>query len=265
MSRKKLDCRIAAVVAAILCSLFPFSGLARAQQTGAPPPQEDSTNQRGMRTVIKQTQHVDVRELEKILGMLGLQIRLKPDINAIVLRGHDSNDIDTALRLIEALDVPPEPGRAVEITVFVVAASKDGTENVGITAGLAAAVDQLRTLFGYRGFELLDTVFLRVLDTHGGRVEGGLVLDAPPPGVVRVGYELTFNRAEIIPRGDDERLVRLDGLTFELNGTDGGEIQRAYLKTDVEIREGQKAVVGKSTPRGVDDTLILILEARVLD
>ncbi len=54
-------------------------------------------------------------------------------------------------------------------------------------------------------------------------------------------------------------------LVVARHGAQDGQIQRVFLKTDVEIREGQKAVVGKSTPRGTDETLILIVEARVLD
>lgn len=259
MSRQKPDWRLAVLAAAISCSLIPWPAAAQKPASENAPPEPPPP-----RTVIKQTQHVDVRELEKILGMLGLQIRLKPDINAIVLRGRSQSDLDTALRLIEALDVPPEPGLTVETTVFVVAASKDGGEDAGLTEGLAAAVEPLRELFGYRGFELLDSVFLRVRDGRQGRVEGGLVL-ATTPGVSSVGYQLTFRRAEVIARADAERLVRFDGLTFELHGAGDGQVQRAYLKTDVEIREGQQAVIGKSTPRGADDTLILIVEARVLD
>jgi hypothetical protein len=255
MKPKKPDWQLAAVLAAILCTLIPFAAAAQepAPDAGDGPPQ--------LRTVIKQTRYVDVHELERILGMLELQIRLKPDINAIVLRGRSQSEIDTALRLIEALDVPPEPGHTVEVSAYVIEAAKEAGGNVGISENLAAAVEQLQKLFGYQSFKLLDTVFLRVLDGRKGSVQGGLALGGDEQHTK--AYQLALDRVTIIPRGDDGRLVRLDGLTFELEG--GGQAQRVYFRTDVEVREGQKAVVGKSTPRGTDGTLVLIVEARVVD
>ncbi len=260
MNRKKPDWILATVLSATLCFFPPTPAMAEepAQEESEQEPADPSQ----VRTVIKRTKHVDVRELQKILSLLGLRIRLKEDINAIVLSGSDS-DVDSALRLIEALDVPAEPGPTVQLTAYVIAASKDAEDAIGITEGLAPVVDQLRHLFGYRGFELLDNVFLRVRDTRGGRVEGGIVLGGEDQN--RAAYQLTFRRVEIMSTEEAQRRVLIDGLNFELNGTRNGETQRVFFQTDVEIREGQKAVVGKSTPRGTDDTLVLILEAQVLD
>ncbi len=36
----------------------------------------------------------------------------------------------------------------------------------------------------------------------------------------------------------------------------------ASLKTDIEIREGQTAVIGSSTPQGAGGTLILIVKSK---
>ncbi len=35
------------------------------------------------------------------------------------------------------------------------------------------------------------------------------------------------------------------------------------LRTDVDVEVGEQAMVGKATPKGVDDTLILLVTAEV--
>ena len=59
---------------------------------------------------------------------------------------------------------------------------------------------------------------------------------------------------------DDELKIRLKDLRFEVAG--GGETGSllASLKTDVQFREGQTAVIGSSTPRGLGETLILVVK-----
>lgn len=248
------------VVMAVLClAAFPLA----ADEPGGEPPSKAAAEQQGKgppRTVIKATRFVDVREVAPILEMLDVQIRLKPDVSMIVLRGWPDGDLETALKLIEALD---EPSPSIEINVYILAASRDETGSAGISQELRAAVDKLQALFGYRGFKVLDTVFLRVLEGRAGQVNGAI--DAGNGTSKRTGYRFGFNSNRVAPTEDGEVFVRLNGLHFELHGEpEPGTVQHARLTTDVEIREGQKAVVGKSTPAGTGDTLILIIEAKVL-
>ena len=55
----------------------------------------------------------------------------------------------------------------------------------------------------------------------------------------------------------------VDARAVTLNGSADGS-PRARLRTDVEFREGQKAIIGSSTPEGVGETLILIVEAKIV-
>jgi hypothetical protein len=211
-----------------------------------------------LRTVVKLTRFLDVRELKSILEMLDVQVRLTPDLNGVVLRGRDGGDLDTALRLVDALD---EPTPSIGVSVYVVAASHQGGTSSGISPELEAAVNQLQTVFGYRGFEVLDTVYLQVREGRQGRVAGGVTLgDAPST------YQFSFRNARVTPVEDGPVKIRLDGLQFELIGrTDTGSRPLAAFSTDVQIRVGQKAVIGKSTPEGAGEAMILIVEAGLVE
>ncbi len=202
------------------------------------------------RTVIKATKYIEVREATEVLELLDVEFALKEDQNLIVLRGEDYA-VKTALKVIDALD---EAWPNIDLRVFVLAASKEGEADV--PSELESAVDQLKGVFGYSGFQLLDSITLRVLEGRQARADGGIRLG---DDLERTGYRFSFEKILVVPE-DDSLNIRLRGLKFEVDGPVAGSL-RASLMTDVQIREGQKAVIGSSTPQGVGETLILIVEA----
>ena len=212
---------------------------------------QEASDSKKQRTVIKATMYIEVAEAEPVLGLLEVNYAVKPDQNLIVLRG-EGDAVETALKVIDALDVPRP---SIDLQVYVVSASKQGPTDV--PGELEAAVGQLRSIFGYHGFKLLDTVMLRVLEGRKGRADGGIHL---AEDAQRTGYHFAFQKASVVPE-DGFNNIRIKGLKFEVNGHVAGTL-RAGLMTDILIREGQKAVIGSSTPQGAGDTLILIVEAR---
>ena len=202
------------------------------------------------RTVIKATIHIEAAEAESVLGLLGVDYAIKPDQDLIVLRG-ESYAVETAIKVIDALD---QPRPSIDLQVYVLAASKGGEADV--PEALEAAVDRLRGTFGYHGFKLLDNVMLRVLEGRSGRADGGIHLG---DNAERTGYEFAFQKVSVVPE-EGFNHIRIKGLSFDVSGGGDGA-RRASLKTDIKIREGQKAVIGSSTPEGIGETLILIVEA----
>ncbi len=213
---------------------------------------ESAPSARKHRTVIKATQFIDVSEAEAVLALLDVHFALKPDQNLIVLRG-ESYAVETAIKVIDALD---QPRPSIDLQVSVISASQEG--KVDVPKDLEAAVDQLRGVFGYSGFTLLDSITLRVLEGRTARADGAIRLGNDTE---RTGYSFSFQKIILVPDAEERvRNIRLKKLKFEVNGHDA-ETPRASLMTDVQIREGQKAVIGSSTAQGVGETLILIVEA----
>ncbi len=204
------------------------------------------------RTVIKATQYIDVEEARPVLELLPVHFALKPDQDLIVLRG-ESYAVENAIKVIGALD---KARPSINLRVFVLSASKQGPSDV--PEALEATVSQLKGVFGYTGFELLDSITLQVLEGRRGRADGGIRLGEDNG---RTGYHFGFDKVTLVPaEGVRQRDIRIKKLRFEVNGHAEGTL-RASLMTDVQIREGQKAVIGSSTPQGVGDTLVLIIEA----
>lgn len=255
MKSARLDKTPAAVAALVaICWILAFP--AAAQQDPGKGATEITTIESGKpRTVIQQTSFVDVRDLAEILNLLDIGVRIDAEQQAVVLRGSD-DELDTALKLIESLDKPPAASLSIELTVFILGASKETSATAELPADLEAVVGQLRELFGYRSFELFDTLFLRVRDGSSGRLRGYIA--------ERSSYDFSLNRAKVLgfnreTREEKQSILRFDGLTFLFQG------DRSRLSTDVEVREGQKAVIGKAAPGDGGPTLILVIEAKILE
>lgn len=239
---------------ATLCLLLSNPASAQAQ--------DDAAKQQ--RTVIKQMMYTDVREVAPILKMLDVKFELMPEQSAIVLRASNVGDLETALKLLDNLDAPTPD---LELTVFILSGSKEKTAGSHLPEDLRPITDKLGQLFSYRSFELLDTILLRAKNGRAAEVMGGLRQGSGGSN----DYSLRFRRARIVPQelsSDPEaakrgNTLRFDGLTFNLGSDEG--TARARLQTDIEVHEGQKAVLGKATPAGApSDALILVVEARVI-
>ena len=73
--------------------------------------------------------------------------------------------------------------------------------------------------------------------------------------------------------GDKANVIRFDRLEFYVNSPDDArtsvtkkpEFTVAGLTADVDVREGQKVVIGKSNFDGADGTFFVVATAKVVD
>jgi hypothetical protein len=86
-------------------------------------------------------------------------------------------------------------------------------------------------------------------------------------------YQFKFNQSTV-STDDKGRSIHLDHVRFggripTATSTKDGESQYQYLdtgiNTDVDLREGQKVVVGKASIGTVNTSLFLVLTAKVVD
>jgi hypothetical protein len=171
---------------------------------------------------------------------------------------------------IRRLDVPSPTPQNVELTVYLLLGSD---QEGSVAPELESVVKQLRATFGIKGFRAVDTLVVRSRDTRPGQVNGLSRLDPEIPNPST--YSLSYNDASI--NSDEKgRSIRLNGLIFKANimakkqQVDGGalvqyENYEAGFGTDVDVREGQKVVVGKAAIGGTNTALILVITAKVLE
>jgi hypothetical protein len=253
---------------ALALALAACAAPATAQETGETREEARSAPHRDQRIV--EVKHADPSALARVLSVFPVHVQAHPDLGLLTIRG-GPEDVAAAAEAAARLDLPPAPTRSIEIVAHVLGASKTEDLPGGVPAGLEEVARQLREVFGYRGVELVDSVALRVRDRAEGQVTGVM---AAGPTQETIPYEIGFNRVSVANGGEAE--VRIDGLRFEAqvklrvksSGAPDGFVIHSHtvrLVTDVEVQEGQKAVVGKAAAGAESQGLILVLEARVLD
>ncbi len=211
------------------------------------------------RTVLFTPRYLDVRQLESVLELVNAYIEVKPELNLIAARSADEAELETIREIIERLDVAPETEPNIELTAYILASESGDRVAADMPVGLAEDLDSLAARFGFGALDLLDTIFLRVGAGSGGRVEGSFPLGTSDQ---LSGYQLYFDVATVF-RQDEARGVRITALTFLVTGENPAGVHRALMRTDLEVGDGEKAMVGKATPRGVEETLVLLLEAEI--
>jgi len=171
--------------------------------------------------------------------------------------------------IVKQLDVAPVVKKDVETTVYMIIASAQSASTATLPQDLDPVVKQLKTIFNYKGFRLLDSFVLRSSDGEHGDTTGFLPpLENLPPGN-KISYGLHYNKVSI-EGSDNARVAHFDRLQLNLkvpvatsNGTIGVD---ASISTDVDVPEGKKVVVGKTSAlEGSDGALILVISAKVVD
>jgi hypothetical protein len=133
---------------------------------------------------------------------------------------------------------------------------------------LEPVVKQLKSMFSYKGYQLIDTEVIRVRAGQGG--DASAVVDNKGPTGAKTISEMKFRSAT--PSVDEKgRAMRIDGLKVGLKIPIPKNAKGEYtyidtgISTDVDIREGQKVVVGKVNMDGADRASIVVLSAKVVE
>ena len=210
----------------------------------------------------------DARRLAEFVSVFNVQITFEPNTRFAVLRGRPENisAAEEALKRIQA------PLRNVELTFHILSASpQPSTEKV--PPELEPVVKQLRGAFPFQSYRLLETLVLRAREGTEGSISGVLPAGSNPDGTVHIEF-----RAVGLSSGSQGSIVRLDRLRMLARhsvpvvsgpgqaAVSGFQMRDSGIHADIDVREGQKAVVGKANMQGKDSgTLFLIVSAKVVD
>lgn len=170
--------------------------------------------------------------------------------------------------IIKQLDVVPVAKKNIETTVYMIVASMQAGNAAPLSAELEPAVKQLKTIFNYKGFRMLESFVLRSRDGERGETNGFLSPEGVPGGQ-RIHYNFQYQRVTL-DGIDASKSVRFDhiqlGLKVPVGVANQISFENAGISTDVDVPEGKKVVVGKTAAiEGPDSALILVISAKVVD
>lgn len=180
--------------------------------------------------------------------------------NNLIVRGQPAV-VDTIEEAVKKLDVPPpetQPAKNVELTVQLVLGSAQELPDAKIPTDLESTVRQLRTLFPYKGYRVLDTEILRSRsDVRDLMVSGTL------PGTQTI---FDFRSQPSVNSGPAPRTIRLQHLQLNFRyEMKPGQYSSTGITTDIDVREGQKTVVGKANLVNSEDAIILVITPRIIE
>jgi len=201
--------------------------------------------------------YADPQAVRNLLGNFGVNLNMDPRMKVIALSGHRAN-VTTAEEAIKQLDVPSAAQKDIELTVYFVVGSDQMNVGGAIPQDLQSTVATLKATFPFKNYLMLDVLSLR---TRSG-------VSASTSGQLTNGRLTSFhlNSASLEADGNMIRLDNLHaGLKVPIADKDG---KSTYVDTGittdvVDVREGQKLVVGRSSLNGPDTALFLVLIAKV--
>jgi len=215
-------------------------------------------------TKVFQLKYADTQRVAKLMNRSG--VVWDDHLRALVVN-RPKSDMAEIEQMIQRFDVPPPPVLNIDVTIYLMSAL--GTPSTGaVPPELEAVVKQLKSTFSYKGYQLIDTEVMRVRDGQGVEVSG-VVNGAPSVCDARTISQVKFFSATV---STDERgrSIRIDSLKvgFKIPHV-SGEKQYQYvdtgINTNVDVREGQKVVVGKANMDGSDRASIVVLTAKVVE
>jgi hypothetical protein len=205
--------------------------------------------------------YADPQSIANLLRDFGVELRVDSRMKVIALSGN-RNRVTTAEDAIKQLDVPAAGQKDIELTVYFVQGSDAADPNPpevhsAIPKDLEGTVAILKTTFPFKNYYLLDTL--------GLRTRSGVGADAS--GQLRNGRLTTFRVRSASMEGDNG-MIRLENLHAGLRVPVHEGEKTSYLDTGistdmVDVKEGQKLVVGRSSVNGPDTALFLVLIAKV--
>jgi hypothetical protein len=203
-----------------------------------------------------QLKYADANSVAGILGIFTLDIRLDNNMKIIALSG-PADRVSAAEAAIKQLDIAP---KNVELAVyFVTGSDKENPAGNAVPHDLEPVITQLKTAFAFKNYRLLDVLSIRARTGSGADTSGVLGTQTTP--------QTTQFGIRSVTIGDDgtiriERLHAAVRIPINLGGKT--EYTNTGVDQNVDIKEGQKVVVGRTSLEGPDKALFLVLTAKVV-
>ena len=259
---------------AVLCVITIVAGTglpsaANAQDSGntlvSPTPTVDGNNI----TQIFRVKFADVNDVASVIRLFGGVVQPQPDLSVIAWTGPESQ-LPAVEAAIRSLDVAPTPKPNVEITVYFVMATKGGSGTTSVPASLEGVAVQLEDVFGYDTAQLIETTAMRV--RHGSRSTVNGVLPRRLADDREARYAFGFRRL-FVTEDEGGRSIRLDGVeariqaphTVVVDGQTTTKYMATGIETDIDLREGQKAVIGKTSIEGGAETVFVVVTGQIIE
>jgi hypothetical protein len=247
------------LVFALLLMALPLA--AQEAQPKTPPPMAAPRIQK-----LFLLKYADPTHVANLLGVFNASVRPDSDMHALAVETTSEATMTAIQEAIQRLDVASAASKNIEMTAYLLIGNEiAGTEPSAMPKELDSVVTQLKNAFAFKSYRLLDILALR---TRVGQRASNSSVGRPMQIGDKAAAPTTQFRIASAGIGSDETTVRIDGLNLQSRipvATGQGQFgyQDVGLQADVDIKQGQKVVIGRVSV--AESALFVVLTAQVVN
>lgn len=260
-------------IKALIIALTLLCSLSVLAQTNTQPQSQKESNYvdfSGFKGKIFELKNRDPRDLVQILsplgsGFKGATIQANFEMKTLTVRDFPEN-LAVIEEAIKRLDTPKPPNKRdpdVEVHLHALLASNVESSDTSsvVPPELKDVIKQLQTTLNFKNYSLLTSIIQRGYAPSGlsGR---GVVTVGAPLFEKKQDANYDFQIGQILGQYEGSLPnLYLNGFKFDISGQTA-EFGSARIGNNLQIREGEKLVVGTASLR--DKALILVLTVKVI-
>lgn len=259
---------------ALLLILVSASFAQQPDTRPAPKPEDDYVTEKGFKSKVFEVKYRDAGSLGNVLrqlgsGFKGALVFANSEFKTVTVRDFPEN-LATIEEALKRLDVPVAPRPNIELHMYVLIASNTNayvtTATAEVPADLKGVLAQLRETLTYRNYELATSIVQRLTETQRGlRGKGTTEISRSPNPAesITLPYEYVINSVTLASTSTGALTIQIGEFTFSTGLTSTKVDNRTQVQTALNLRDGEKVVVGTATLG--DRGLIIVLTARLVN
>ena len=256
-------------LSATLALALAFVPASFAQQPASnptqPAPTDNYVTERSFKSKVFEVKYRDPNSLANVVsrltsGFKGTAISANSEFKTITVRDFPEN-LATIEEAIKRLDTPAAARPDIELHMHVLLASNTGGSSSDMPAELKDVLTELRGTLNYKNYELAASVVQRLTETPRG-LQGSGTADVPSAsaGLANLGmpYEYFIGAVSLVQNATGSPSVQIGEFSFSAQF----DKDRAKVSTALNLRDGEKVVVGTATIRS--RALVVVLTMKLI-
>ena len=254
------------IAVSLALALFSVSAsFAQPATTSTPAPSDNYVTEKNFKSRVFEVKYREPSSLANVLsrltsGFKGAAISSSSEFRTITVRDFPEN-LATIEEAIKRLDTPATPRPNIELHMHALIASNTGGGGAEVPAELKDVLVQLRGTLNYKNYELATSVVQRLTETPRGLNGSGtaeIPSGNPAAPMLSMPYEYFIGAVSLNQDATGTFSVQIGDFSFAAQ-TDK---DRARVQTALNLRDGEKVVVGTATIRS--RALVVVLTAKLI-
>jgi type II secretory pathway component GspD/PulD (secretin) len=260
-------------VLAALFLILIFISASFAQQTATPPAaksDDDFVTEKGFKSKVFEVKYRDAGSLATVVrplgsGFKGASVSSNSEFKTLTVRDFPEN-LATIEEAIKRLDTPAAPRANIELHMYVLVASNNSAyvsdKTAQVPTELKDVLTQLRGTLNYQNYELAATVVERITESpRAWQGNGTTEVSSGNPNIpnITLPYRYVISSVSLVQNATGAPTVQINEFSF----TTMNDRDNAQLQTALNLRDGEKVVVGTATIKS--RALVIVLSAKLVN